>query len=356
MSGIDSMLKVVVVGPGLMGRQHIELLASTSAVCLAGIVAPDSDKNKQYAEEQGVPFFSDLRKCIEQVKPSGVIIASPNQFHADQAEICVEYAIPFLLEKPLATTQMEGRNLLDIVNKADFHGRAMVGHHRSHGSIIMRSVELLESGIIGQIVTVQGSAQFFKPQSYFAQGPWRSQPGGGPILLNMIHEISNLRALLGEIESVQVISSSSVRQTEVEDTAVINLRFDSGALGSFVLSDCTACSKSWEMTSGENPVYPFFPDEYCYVVSGTKGMMEIPSMVIKSYGSEQDASWMSSFDETRASLNREDPLQNQILEFVELMKGTVKPTVTIDDGYRNLAVVEAIKQAAENGSLVKVEY
>lgn len=356
MSGMHSMLKVVVVGPGLMGRQHIELLASTNDACLSGIVAPASDKNMQYAEELGVSFFSDLRACIEQVQPAGVIISSPNEFHAEQAAICVENRIPFLLEKPLATTQDEGLELLDIVLKADFHGNAMVGHHRSHGAIIKKSSDLIDSGILGRLVAVQGSAQFFKPHSYFVQGPWRSRPGGGPILLNMIHEISNLRALLGEIESVQVISSSDVRNTEVEDTAVINLRFESGTLGSFVLSDCAASSKSWEMTSGENPSYPFFPNEYCYVLAGTKGTLEIPSMVIKAYGEEKEASWMTSFEESRVGLDRVDPLENQIAEFVELMKGETTPTVTIQDGYRNLAVVEAIKRAAENGSLEKVEY
>lgn len=350
------MLKVVVVGPGLMGRQHIELLASTNEVTLSGIVAPVSDKNINYAEALGVPFFSDLQVCINQIQPSGIIISSPNEFHVNQAQACVENKIPFLLEKPLAINQCEGRELLELVNKAGFQNRAMVGHHRSHGSIIKKSEDLIKSNILGRLVTIQGSAQFFKPQDYFIQGPWREKLGGGPILLNMIHEISNLRTLLGEIKSVQVIASSEVRCSEVEDTAVINLSFTSGALGSFVLSDCAVSSKSWEMTSGENPNYPFYPNEYCYVISGTRGMLEIPSMAIKSYQTDKDASWMLPFTETRPVLDRVDPLENQIAEFVELIKGQAEPTVTVEDGYRNLAVVEAIKKAAESGSLEEVEY
>lgn len=350
------MLKVTVVGPGLMGKQHIDRVLSSAEMDLCSIVAPSSVDHQAYAQAHGVPIFSDLKACIAAISPDGVIIASPNEFHTSQAAVCVDHATPFLLEKPLATTQKEGRDLWDLVKKAGFQNRAMVGHHRSHGSIMRQSKDLLSSGVLGRIVTVQGSAQFFKPESYFEQGPWRSKLGGGPILLNMIHEISNLRALLGEIEAVQVISSSEVRGAEVEDTAVINLRFESGTLGSFVLSDCAASSKSWEMTSGENPSYPFFPNEYCYVLAGTKGSLEIPSMAIKTYGEEQSASWMVPFEESRVSIERVDPLQNQMDEFVELMKGDIKPTVTIEDGYRNLAVVEAINRAAQNGSLEKVEY
>ncbi len=65
---------------------------------------------------------------------------------------------------------------------------------------------------------------------------------------------------------------------------------------------------------------------------------------------------MAPFTEAKSALDRVDPLENQIAEFVELMKGKAEPTVTIDDGYRNLAVVEAIKKAAESGSLEEVEY
>src|SRR5262245_4661195 len=59
---------------------------------------------------------------------------------------------------------------------------------------------------------------FCKPDNYFEAGPWRRQPGGGPLLINMVHEVGNLRSLCGEIVAVQAFASSATRNFPVEDT------------------------------------------------------------------------------------------------------------------------------------------
>ena len=123
-----------------------------------------------------------------------------------------------------------------------------------------------------------GSALFFKPDHYYAAAPWRREKGAGPVLLNMIHEVHNLRMLCGDIAAVQAFASHAVRGFPVEDTVAINLRFASGALGTFMLSDTAASPRNWEQTGQENKAYTTCPDEDCYVITGTFGSLSVPTM------------------------------------------------------------------------------
>ncbi|HEX4181846.1 MAG TPA: Gfo/Idh/MocA family oxidoreductase, partial [Caulobacteraceae bacterium] len=259
--------KLVVVGPGLMGLKHIELILKNPRCELAGIVTPEREVFSDVGERLNVPLFHDLEGCLTAVAPSGVIISSPNEFHYDQASLCVERDIPVLIEKPIASTYEDAVRLVDLVARRK--ARAIVGHHRAHSPLMATAKAVIEGGRLGRLVAIQGSAIFYKPPEYFDAGPWRRELGGGPILINLIHEIGIMRTLCGEISAVQAIVSNTLRRFPVEDTVAINLQFRNGALGTFVLSDTGASPRSWEQTSRENPVYPTYPDEDCYSITGT---------------------------------------------------------------------------------------
>jgi predicted dehydrogenase len=149
----------------------------------------------------------------------------------------------------------------------------LIGHHRAHSPIMARAKQVIDEGRLGRHVAITGSAMFYKPDHYFDEGPWRREPGGGPVLINMIHEVHNLRMLAGDIVAVQAFASNAIRGFAVEDTVAITLRFASGALGTFLLSDTAASPRSWEQTSQENPAYTTYPDEDCYIVAGTSGSL-----------------------------------------------------------------------------------
>jgi predicted dehydrogenase len=199
-----------------------------------------------------------------------------------------------------------------------------------------------------------GSATFFKPDAYFEDGPWRREPGGGPILINMIHEVHNLRMLCGEIVAVQALLSSATRGFAVEDTVSINLRFTNGALGSFMLSDTAACPRSWEQTSQENPAYPSYDDEDCYVIAGTNGSLSVPTMRIKTYPNPQDRSWWKPFEVGTVGVVRDDPLKHQVEHFGAVVRGELPPLVSARDGLLNLTITEAIAEAASTGRTIEL--
>jgi predicted dehydrogenase len=289
---------------------------------------------------------------LAQDRPDGVVLATPNSLHVPQALQCLAQGLPTLLEKPIAPTLAEALKLVEAVETRQ--GKILIGHHRAHSPIMAKAREVIASGQLGKLVAVMGSATFYKPDSYFEDGPWRREPGGGPLLLNMIHEVHNLRILCGEIVAVQAFASHATRGFAVEDTVAISLQFASGALGTFMLSDTSACARSWEQTSQENKAYPSYDDEDCYVVTGTRGSLSVPTMRLKTYPRPEDCSWWKPFESSTVAMVRDDPLKHQIAHFVEVIQGQAEPLVSARDGMLNLRVTEAIVQAAREGRTVQI--
>lgn len=343
-------LNLVVVGPGLIGKEHIRLIQKNQDSCLVAIVAPDHAHNHSLAKNLNVPLFYNLTSCLDLTLVDGVLISSPNKFHAEQAKECIQRNIPVFVEKPLTSTVQEGVSLVKLAKK---HGaKVLVGHHRAHSSILREAKRIIQEGRLGRLVSITGNALFYKPEEYFLAGPWRTQPGGGPILINLIHEIGNLRSLCGEILAVQAFTSSSIRNFPVEDTVSINLKFENGVLGNFILSDTAACAKSWEQTSRENPAYSTYPDEDCYVISGTLGSLSIPSFRLKYYRNKAEASWWKKFQEETIDIERKDPLACQLEHFIDVINGISTPLVSAEDGLQNLKVIEAISKSAIKNSII----
>jgi predicted dehydrogenase len=346
-------LRLVVVGPGLIGNKHLQLIESCDQAEVHSIVAPSHPDNKEAAVTYGVPMYKSIEECLLTGDVDGVIISSPNEFHFSQALTCIEANVPVLIEKPITTDTTEAAKLVSLARKGV--AKILVGHHRMHSPLLKTASQVIRSGRLGRIVTVIGSAQFFKPEQYFKDSPWRAQPGGGPLFINMIHEVGSLRALVGEITGVQAISSSRIRNLAVEDTVAINFMFDNGALGTFLLSDSAACPKSWEQTSQENARYPSYEDEDCYTVTGTRGTLSIPTMRMKTYSEHVESSWWLPFEQSTLPVARLDPLECQLQHFLRVIRGEEIPLVSALEGYKNLKIIEAIRDAIKTRTLIEIE-
>lgn len=343
--------KIAVVGAGYIGRAHIDALRS-SATCALSAIADPSAESAALAARCGVPHLRSLDELLARARPDAVVLATPNTLHVPQALQCLAAGLPVLLEKPVAPSVREALALVEAAEQAK--ARLLIGHHRAHSPIMAKAKQAIDSGMLGRLVAITGSAMFFKPDEYFRSGPWRRESGGGPILINLIHEIHNLRILCGEIAAVQALASNAIRGFPVEDTVAINLRFASGALGTFMLSDTAACARSWEQTSGENEAYPRYADEDCYVVAGTDGSLAVPSMRFKRYGRREDRSWWKPFEVGTLGVDVEDPIRRQMEHFSAVVRGEVAPLITARDGMANLRVTEAISEAARSGRPVEL--
>ena len=344
--------RIAVAGAGYIGQAHMDVVLASPTCELSAIVDP-SPAAVNIAARAGVPLYASIDELLARQRPDGLVLATPNALHVPQGLQCIAAGLPILLEKPIATTVAEGRQLVDAVARTG--AKVLIGHHRAHSPIMAKAREVVDSGKLGRLVAVMGSATFFKPDAYFADGPWRREVGAGPILLNMVHEAHNLRLLCGEITAVQAFSSHATRGFAVEDTVAISLRFANGMLGSFLLSDTAACPRSWEQTSQENKAYPTYADEDCYVITGTNGALSVPTMRLKTYPRPEDRSWWKAFEVGVVGMVRDDPLKHQMAHFGQVVRGEAEPLVSAQDGLQNLRVTEAIAEAARTGHTIEVE-
>lgn len=349
-------ISLAVAGAGLVGRRHIKAIAaSLGAAELHSIVDP-SPTARDYARDLGIAWSADLTAVLGDNRADGVILATPNDLHVSQGLDCVAAGMPVLVEKPVAVDVASAEKLVVAGESAAVP--ILVGHHRRHNPLIAAAKAQLDAGALGEIVAVQGSCWLMKPDDYF-DTPWRREPGGGPVLVNLIHDIDLLRHLCGEIVSVQALEANGIRGHAVEETAVALLRFASGALGTITLSDTIVAPWSWELTAEENPQYPA-TGQACYQIGGTQASLELPSLQI--WRNPGARSWREPIAATPIALETPrvrsgepvaaDPLVRQIRHFAEVIRGDARPLVSGREGLKTLAVIEAIKQSARSGKAV----
>jgi predicted dehydrogenase len=351
-------VRIVVAGVGLIGKAHIERIMCEPEARLVGIVDISAEA-AAHASVLGVPFSTDIEHMLEDARPDGIVIALPNQAHFAAGMAAVRARVPMLLEKPVCETVEQALELAETAAKAGVP--ILVGHHRRHSPLITRAKEIVDSGRLGRITAVSALCLLLKPSEYFeGRNSWRSQPGGGPVMINLIHTIDDLRNLCGDISTVQAMSSNQVRGFGVEDSAGVILQFCNGAIGTLALSDAAAGPWSWELTAGENPAYPP-TDECCYFIAGLDGALSVPRLEFWHHG--RHGHWWKAIHAERTSLREQnpdglqspyDPLTNQMRHFCDVVRGKVQPLIDAHEGAKTLKITLSIKQAARTGQVVRL--
>jgi predicted dehydrogenase len=341
--------RIAVIGAGLIGRTHIAVLRSGSPDYTLAAVADPSPAAAEEAHKLGYPHFTDVTEMLDRVRPDGAVVAVPNQLHVAVGLACVARGIPVLVEKPIADDVVSALKLVEAAEKASVP--TLVGHHRRHNPIMRKAADIIAGGGIGRVVAINGLWLSHKPRDYF-NVTWRREPGGGPVLINAIHDIDCLRMLCGDVESVSAVTANATRKFEVEDSAAAVLQFKNGALGTLLVSDAVSAPWSWEWGSRENPNRPHEPED-CYLVAGTQGSISVPTLRHRWHKPGEE-SWDVPMTQMRVPVRPADAYYEQIRNFCGVIRGTEKPVLSGREGAITLATTLAITQSARSGKPVRV--
>ncbi len=335
-------LRIAVLGAGLIGRRHIQtILDLPDAAELIAVADPAADRTQL----AGAAWFEDAQTMLDRVQPEAVIIATPNNLHASQGQLCCERGIHFLVEKPVTANLEEAAGLVRAVAQSGV--KTLVGHHRRYLAAVEEAKRVIAGGALGALVAASVVWATRKPDDYF-NAQWRTQPGAGPLLINAIHEIDLLRHLCGEIRTVSGLKSHAARGYAVEDSAAALFQFENDCLGTLMLTDAGLSPWTIEQGSAESPNFPH-SGQNAYRLIGTKGSLELP--VLRRWGPRipGEIGWNKPLADSAIASAYRDPYRTQLRHFQRLIRLGEAPMVSVLDGARTLAATLAVAESSVQG-------
>ena len=341
---MDSPVKIAVIGAGLIGHRHVEYIIDEPRCRLAGVIDPNPQV-AALAEKAGSVYYSDLSLFLDETDAEAVIIATPNDSHVPIGTQCAQAGLHMLVEKPIASDPDAARSLIDAARQAKV--KILVGQHRRFNPYIEATKDILDSGKLGTIAGVNALWTGLKPPSYF-EVAWRREPGGGPILINLVHDVDNLRYLFGDVARVYGEKSNAIRGFAVEDTAVITMRFQSGVLGTVIISDTVASPYNFESATGENPLLHSAGQD-CYRIFGTRATLSFPDMTLWRYTGTGEQGWTVPITSEHIEVETTVPIEHQLRHFCDVVRNDASPRCSGEEGLKTLEATISLAETVRTG-------
>ena len=340
--------RLAIVGAGTIGTRHITAISKCAGAQLVGVAERDS-QTRAGIGQSGIAAFPDTDSLLNETSPDGVIIATPTDVHVEAALQAIDAGIPVLIEKPVAASVSEGE---EIALAAGRNGvEVLIGHHRRHHPQSKQARRMVLDGQLGDLVLVSGVWGVRKHAAYYEQG-FRLTREAGPVMINVVHDIDLLRHVCGEIVSVSARLSNRLGGGPKEDAGVFALKFASGALGSFAMSDRVNSPWAWEYATGENRIVPLI-GKNCYRFMGTEASLDFPNLVHWTHDCTQ-GDWTRPMSGTQIECERIDPFERQIEHFLDVISGDAEPICDVNDAIESLRATLAILEAADAGCWVDI--
>jgi UDP-N-acetylglucosamine 3-dehydrogenase len=313
--GAGRVLRVGVVGVGVMGSNHARVFAEIAGVELVGIADPDPSQRDFVSRALGCKAFADV-KALLAAGVDAVTIAAPTHLHQPIALACIRAGAHVLVEKPIASTAEEARDIIVAARRAGLV--LMVGHVERFNP----AVEAIKDAIRGEDILSIAITRV---------GPFPPRMSNVGVVIDLaVHDIDLIRWFTdSDIIEVQPQLSNAV--AEREDIALLQFRTASGVLA-HINTNWLTPFKARNVTVATREKY----------VSGDL----LTRQVTECFGFQADG----SYSMRHLSVGHAEPLRAELLAFVDAVRGGRLPPVTGEDGLASLEVaiacLEHRKQAA----------
>jgi UDP-N-acetyl-2-amino-2-deoxyglucuronate dehydrogenase len=236
-------VQFALVGCGAIAVKHAEAISSgTEDGEVVAVCDCDPARAREMGERLGVATYTSLEQMSADCRtPIDVIsILTPSGLHASGVHEALRCGFrDILVEKPMALAYDDA---VSITTACEAVGaRLFVVKQNRYNLPIQALHRAIESGRFGRIVSGSVRLRWCRKQAYYDASPWRGtwEMDGGVFANQAIHFIDLLLWLLGDARSVFAYTARQLASIEAEDTGVVAMRFESGALGSIEATTAT---------------------------------------------------------------------------------------------------------------------
>lgn len=253
----DYKIKIAIVGCGRISKKHITAIIKEYNRCeLVGLcdnneISIDNICNFYYENlEKNNLGFKNLKRYAtyeelinehlqNKLAIDLVVLATPSGLHPSQTIIAAKAGINICTEKPMALTIDDAEEMIKSCEM--FKVKLFVVKQNRLNPTLQALKKKVDEKKFGKIGIVDVNVFWQRPQSYYDQDEWRGTVkfDGGALLNQASHYIDLLEWIVGPIEGLFASVSTISRKIEVEDTAVLQLKWKNGALGSMSVTMIT---------------------------------------------------------------------------------------------------------------------
>ncbi|MCP9788993.1 Gfo/Idh/MocA family oxidoreductase [Cyanobium sp. Maggiore-St4-Cus] len=253
----DRRIRIALVGCGRISANHIKAIAAhhdrAELIAICDTQPERLEQAQNFITEQALEHpgattnpaqFSSLPDLIAAAQNGTtpvdlVVLATPSGLHAGQVIAAAEAGLHVCTEKPMATRWADGIAMVKACDQAGVH--LFVVKQNRFNSTLQLVKRQMEAGRFGRLAMVAVNVFWQRPQSYYDQDSWRGtwEFDGGALMNQASHYVDLLDWLVGPVESVSASIATLGRSIEVEDTAALQLRWRSGALGTMAVTMLT---------------------------------------------------------------------------------------------------------------------
>src|SRR3989454_11617551 len=299
----DRLLRVGVVGVGVMGSNHARVFADLPGVKLVGVADPDSKQRDFVSRALGCSAFSGVEPLLAQ-GIDAVTIAAPTHLHRELALCCIQRGLHVLVEKPIAPSVEEGRAIIAAAR----HARValMVGHVERFNP----TVEAIKNAICDEDILSIAITRV---------GPFPPRMSNVGVVIDLaVHDIDLIRWFTdSEIAEVQPQLSNAV--AEREDIALLQFRTTSGVLAHI--------NTNW--------LTPFKARNVTIATRNKYIMGDLLTrQVTECFGFQPDG----SYSMRHLSVGHDEPLRAELISFLNAVRTGGAPAVTGDEGVASLEI------------------